>query len=299
MPPPSKEKEKPVEFATVLSQVESGTIAPVYLLYGEDVVALNLAKRNLINQLIPAEFRDGNLTEFNGKNLDVFEVITLSDTYPFLASRRVIIIENYPFLGGTKKLSAKATADLERFAEYFNEQQANWTVFVFSFEEDKEKGKTVAKTNPLFTAIKKRGVIIEFPFSGSMFKFLDALGERNSALALAYVTQLFRSELDKTEPIGIHRMISRYVRFWLQALLHATEAPDEWLPESATLNLKQQKPFVQSKIERQARNFSRQKLIDAVAELVELEDKLNPRATDILGEDPELLLESWIIKFCD
>jgi DNA polymerase III delta subunit len=291
-------KEKKVEFSTVLSQIEEGTIAPVYFLYGEDSVALNQAKRKLINLIIPPEYRDGNLNEFVGKGLDIMECITLSDTYPFLATRRVIVIENYPYLSGTKKLPAKATAELDRFAEYITSQQATWTTLIFVFEEDKEKGRTVSKTNHLYSAIKKHGIIVEFAFSDSMFKFLDTLGARDSGAALRYLHQFFHSEVEQKEPTAIHRMITRSVRFWLEALLMTSTGSESDLPSSTALNITQQIPFVRSKIERQARQFAKKELMIAIADLVTLEDKLNPRATDLLAENPELALESWIIKFC-
>lgn len=292
-------KEKKIEFNTILRQVEEGTILPVYFLYGEDSVALNQAKRKLINLLIPAEFRDGNLNELVGKGLDIMEMITLSDTYPFLATRRVIVIENYPYFSGGKKLPAKATAELDRLAEYLNSQQAAWTTIIFVFEEDKEKAKTVSKTNPVYTAIKKHGVIVEFAFSDSMFKFLDTLGDRDCSAALGYLHQFFHSDIEQKEPTAIHRMVVRSVRFWLEAVLLTQSHTEDALPASTALNLTQQIPFVRSKIERQARQFAKKDLTQAVAELVILEDKLNPRATDLVAENPELALESWIIKFCE
>jgi DNA polymerase III delta subunit len=294
-----KTKEKSIDINSVLAQIEEGTIAPVYFLYGEDSVTINQSKRKLINLLIPAEFRDGNLNELVGKGLDIMELITLSDTYPFLATRRVIIIENYPYLSGTKKLPVKATAELDRLAEYITSQQATWTILIFVFEEDKEKGRTVSKTNHLYTAIKKHGVIVEFAFSDSMFKFLDTLGERDSGAALHYLHQFFHSEVEQKEPTAIHRMVTRSVRFWLEVLLMTRPESVDELPSSTALNISQQIPFVRSKIERQSRNFSKRELMIAISDLVALEDKLNPRATDLLAENPELTLESWIIKFCE
>ena len=294
-------KEKKIEFNTILAQVEEGTIAPVYLLYGEDAVALNQAKRKLINQLIPAEFRDGNLNEFAGKGIDIMELITLSDTYPFLATRRVIVIENYPYYDEkkSKKISEKVNLEIERLAEYISSQQATWTSLIYVFEEVKEKGWTISKVKPLVAAIKKKGIIIEFEFKGIIFKFIDTLGDRDSSSALHYLYQFFNSEVEQKEPTAIHRMIARSVRFWLEALLITSTDSESDLPTSAALNFQLQIPFVRSKIERQAKLFSRQELITAITDLVTLEDKLNPRATDLIAENHELALESWILKFCE
>ncbi|MDI6784809.1 MAG: hypothetical protein QME64_12045 [bacterium] len=295
-----KTKEKTADLNTVLTQIEKKQNAPVYLLYGEDTVAIHQAKRKLINQLILPEFRDGNLNEYAGKGLDLMELITVSDTYPFLADRRVIVIENYPYISGTKKLAAKPAAELDRFAEYISKRQASWTIIIFTFEEDKEKGRTISKAKPLVDAIKKKGVIIEFPFKGVIFKFIDALGERDSALALNYLHSFFYNEVEEKEPNAIHKMISRNIRFWLQALLLKGESSEEELPDSASLNINKQKPsFPRFKVEQQAKRFSKKELITATTDLVALEDKLNPRATDIIAEDPELILEKWLVKFCE
>jgi len=296
---PRKTKEKTVDFNTVLNQIEAKNIAPIYLLYGEDSVALNQAKRKLVNQLIPAEFRDGNLNEFVGKGMDLMELITLSNTYPFLSDRRMIIIENYPYLSGAKKLASKPIAEVKRFAEYLADQQATWTIIIFTFEEDKEKSRTVSKTGALFTAIKKKGVIIEFPFSDSIFKFLDALGDRNSTLALNYLHQFFHNEVEEKEPTAIHRMVSRTLRYWLESKMRNGSDSEDELPKTAMLNLFNQVPFVQTKIARQAQRFNQEELSLAMQELVTVEDKLNPRAVDVMGEDPELILEKWLVKFCE
>jgi DNA polymerase III delta subunit len=296
---PRKTKEKTTDFSTVLKQIEEKNIAPVYFLYGEDSVALNQAKQKLVNQLIPTEFRDGNLNEVAGKGLDLMDLITLSDTYPFLSDHRVILIENYPYFSGKKKLATKPTAEVERFAEYIAEQQAGWTTIIFTFEENKEDGPMVSKTGVLMTAIKKKGIVVEFPFQGSIFDFLDSLGERNSSKTINYLYQFFHNESEEKKPSAIHKMISRNVRFWLQALLLEKGSSETDLPTSAALNLEQVHPFARSKIQRQAPRFTQAELTAAIQELVTVEDKLNPRAIDVMGEDPELILQKWIIKFCE
>ena len=46
------------------------------------------------------------------------------------------------------------------------------------------------------------------------------------------------------------------------------------------------------------KNYTSDQMLSAYENLLEVEDKIRPRvATDILGEDPEIVVQEWIIYF--
>ncbi len=124
-------------------ELKSGQLKQVYLLYGEE----DYLRRQYRDKLKKALTGDGdsmNFHYFEGKDIRVGEVIDLAETLPFLAERRVIIIENSGLLkrGG------------EQLAEYLKEPSET-AFFVFAEKE-------IDKRSRLFKAVSAGGRAVEF-----------------------------------------------------------------------------------------------------------------------------------------
>lgn len=124
-------------------EIKSGQLKQVYILYGEEAYLRNQYKDKLKNAL-----SDGgdtmNLHCFEGKDVKTGEVIDLAETMPFLAERRVIVLENSGlFAHGGEELAAYLAEPSE--TAYF--------VFV---------EPTVDKRSKLYKAATARGRAIEF-----------------------------------------------------------------------------------------------------------------------------------------
>ena len=77
----------------VLSQdMKEGTYKPVYLIFGEEA----FLKKSYKNQMKQAMVGDDtmNFHQFEGKGVDLKEVISLADTMPFFGDRRLILLED-------------------------------------------------------------------------------------------------------------------------------------------------------------------------------------------------------------
>ena len=80
----------------ILNQdLKNQTFRPVYLLYGEEM----FLKRSYKNRLREAIAGDDtmNFHYFEGKGMDVEEIISLADTMPFFGERRLILLEDSGF----------------------------------------------------------------------------------------------------------------------------------------------------------------------------------------------------------
>lgn len=77
---------------TINQDIKNETFKPVYLLYGDE----SFLKRSYKNRLKEAVVGDDTMNYhfFEGKGLDVQEIISLADTMPFFGSRRLILIED-------------------------------------------------------------------------------------------------------------------------------------------------------------------------------------------------------------
>lgn len=80
---------------TINQDIKSGTFKPVYLLYGEEA----FLKKSYKNRLREAIAGDDtmNYHHFEGKGLDVQEIISLADTMPFFGECRLILVEDSGF----------------------------------------------------------------------------------------------------------------------------------------------------------------------------------------------------------
>ena len=122
--------------------LKTGQFKQIYLLYGEE----EYLKRQYRDRFIKAMLPDGdtmNYAHYEGKNINVREVIDLAETLPFFAERRLIVFEDTGFF-------KSAGAEL---ADYIKDMP-DTTYFIFVENE-------VDKRSRLYKAVKAKGYIVE------------------------------------------------------------------------------------------------------------------------------------------
>ena len=80
---------------TLNQDIRCGEFKQIYLLYGEEAFLKNSYKNRLKEAIIGDDTM--NFARFEGKGLDVDELIRLADTMPFFAEHRLILIEDSGF----------------------------------------------------------------------------------------------------------------------------------------------------------------------------------------------------------
>lgn len=123
--------------------IKSGQFRQTYLLYGEEAYLRRQYKDRLKSALTQGE-DTMNTHYFEGKDINVGGLIDLAETMPFLAERRVIIVEN----------SGLFKSGGEKLAEYLNEPAAT-AFFVFSENETDKRSR-------LYKTIQNQGCAVEF-----------------------------------------------------------------------------------------------------------------------------------------
>lgn len=76
--------------------LKTGQFKQIYLLYGEE----NYLKKQYKERFVKAMLPDGdtmNYAYYEGKGVDIKEVIDLAETLPFFAERRLLVFENTGF----------------------------------------------------------------------------------------------------------------------------------------------------------------------------------------------------------
>ena len=127
----------------IQEDIKTGNFRKAYLLYGEEAYLKQQYKTNLEKALNP----DGdtmNFAHYEGKGIDIRQLIDLCETMPFFADRRVIILEDTGFFKNK----------CEELAEYMKELP-DYLCMVFVESE-------VDKRSRMYKAVKNCGRIVEF-----------------------------------------------------------------------------------------------------------------------------------------
>ena len=123
--------------------IKSGHFSQIYLLFGEEAY-LRKQYKDKLKAALSTEGDTMNCHYYEGKDVSVGEIIDLAETMPFLAERRVIILENTGLLkhGG------------EALAEYLASPSPT-AFFIFAETE-------IDKRSKLYKTIQGKGVAVEF-----------------------------------------------------------------------------------------------------------------------------------------
>ena len=126
---------------TLNQDIKTGEFKQIYLLYGEEAFLKNSYKNRLKEAIIGDDTM--NFARFEGKGLDVDELIRLADTMPFFAERRLILVEDSGFF--------KSASDA--LVQYLP-SMPDTTILLFVETE-------VDKRNRLYKKVKDRGYAAE------------------------------------------------------------------------------------------------------------------------------------------
>ena len=127
----------------IQEDIKTGKFKQAYLLYGEEAYLKQQYKRNLVKALNPDD-DTMNFTRYEGKGIDVRELLSLCDTMPFFAERRVVLLEDTGFFKNK----------CEELADYMK-ALPDYLYLVFRESE-------VDKRSRMYKAVKACGSIGEF-----------------------------------------------------------------------------------------------------------------------------------------
>ncbi|MBI4650244.1 hypothetical protein HY745_02955 [Candidatus Desantisbacteria bacterium] len=107
----SKQAKYSPAFEDIIDKASHGDIAPVYLIYGNEEFLIKKNIKLLSDAIIPEVERDFNIEFIDGTVISPEDIITTCNTYPFLGSKKIIIVQNYPALSPIK-ISIKTILNL-------------------------------------------------------------------------------------------------------------------------------------------------------------------------------------------
>ncbi len=126
---------------TLNKDIKEKSFKPVYLIFGDEPFLVGSYKKRMREAISGDDTM--NFNYFEGKNPDVREIISLADTMPFFAERRLILVDTSGFFKGAP----------EELVEYLP-QMPDTTCMIFCESE-------VDKRNRLYKKVKELGHVAE------------------------------------------------------------------------------------------------------------------------------------------
>jgi DNA polymerase-3 subunit delta len=127
--------------ADVRRQIESGRVAPLYLLLGSDEIGKNeLAERFL--DLVEPELQAFNVDRLYGGETTAAAVVDAARTLPMMTPRRVVLVRHAERLLVPKRDSDSAARELEPLERYFKAPVDSATVVFVAAELDRRRSVT-------------------------------------------------------------------------------------------------------------------------------------------------------------
>lgn len=87
-----QDERQEIQMQTLNQDIKNGSFRPVYLLYGDETFLVRSYKNRLKEAIAGDDTM--NFNYFEGKGLDLREIISLADTMPFFSDRRLILVED-------------------------------------------------------------------------------------------------------------------------------------------------------------------------------------------------------------
>ena len=129
----------------LLSQIQQGKLAPVYLLHGPERYARDEALQTILDAAVDPVSRAFNLDVLHADDLDVADAVSRASAYPMMGPRRAVVIKN------AERLDESA---VEAFLDLVRRPQ-DTTVLVFT-------ASSIDRRKRLFAELVKSAVCIEF-----------------------------------------------------------------------------------------------------------------------------------------
>ena len=129
----------------VMEQIEKGTIAPVYLLMGEEAYYIDAITDALIHKLIDSSAQDFDLSLMYGKDVSMGDVIMMARQYPMMSQRKVVVLKE-----------GQQCSKFDEGLSAYLQQPLQTTVLIINY-----KNGTVDKRKKAYQDLLKYEVVVE------------------------------------------------------------------------------------------------------------------------------------------
>lgn len=137
----------------LLKQLNSSTIAPVYLVIGDEEFQTQKIRNAFLN-LIPHEERQFNVGQYDMEEVSLSTALDDALSVPFFGEKRLVMVNNPFFLTADNK-KTKVEHDLNGLIQYINYPQQSSILVIFATYEKLDERKKIVKE------LKNNAVVID------------------------------------------------------------------------------------------------------------------------------------------
>ncbi len=294
-------------------------MSEIYLLHGDNEASINDAKLALISKHLSPELRSHNYIEFSSTaprwsislssiHADLISELSMLSLLP--DTKRVVVAYNLSELYQKARRRTKTTDDkkksthLEYLLEFLSGPfQHVPNVLILVAIEDHGKRRSVNKKSPLYSLVKKIGLVQEMSDKPLAYRLTDALLTQNTSQCIKVFRQWFTSHEKARQ--SIFRTVLNDIHLLLQAkILNAKEsalATDKRLkeilfPKEFQGNILQQHSYRRKKFQDAALLYSTTQLSYALKYLVRLNTTLYPVQQDRYVPDLQVMFELFLLR---
>lgn len=189
--------------------IKNGSFKSSYLLYGEEAYLRTQYKNRLKNALAdPSDTM--NFSRFEGKGIDPAEIISLAETLPFFAERRLILIEDSGFFKNK----------CDELADYLPNMPDTTCLLFVETEVDKR--------NRLYKAVQKYGRVTEFQLQDerTLMKWILGTLKKENKKITESTLQLFL-ERTGSDMENIHMELEKLLSYTIGRAVITSEDVEE------------------------------------------------------------------------
>ncbi len=187
-----------MDYHTLLKQLHKGEVHEIYFFYGEEKLLLDRALKALEKQILPEGLEDFNKDIVSGGEASPKQIAELAMNLPFMAERRLLIVQSpLPFLSIPKSDKA-GQANLQYLLDYLESPNPQ-CVLVFCGES------ALGKTGTLNKKLQDIAVQVEFaPLKGKVMEnwiaqYVEDAGRAIDRQALEYLSSINSFDLQIME----------------------------------------------------------------------------------------------------
>ena len=189
--------------------IKNGSFKSSYLLYGEEAYLRTQYNNRLKNALAdPSDTM--NFSRFEGKGIDPAEIISLAETLPFFAERRLILIEDSGFFKNK----------CDELADYLPNMPDTTCLLFVETEVDKR--------NRLYKAVQKYGRVTEFQLQDerTLMKWILGTLKKENKKITESTLQLFL-ERTGSDMENIHMELEKLLSYTIGRAVITSEDVEE------------------------------------------------------------------------
>ncbi len=140
-----------MRYQAIINSIDRGTLAPVYLIYGEEEYLQEMLVKALQEKLVGSGIGAFNYDEIDGSKVETEEIAERAATFPLCAEKRLVVVKEPVFLAAGKREAGKQDKLL---CEYLENPSIS-TCLVFWMKGSIDKRRKIVKL------AEKAGALVE------------------------------------------------------------------------------------------------------------------------------------------